>query len=198
MNRLLDKATRDRDPRFAPLDKLTHSPILGVHLTFDRPVMIAPDGSPIPHAVLVDRPTQWLFRKNPEGTHVHAVVSAADQWLPLSEEDIGARVLADIQQCMPAMLQPSPPRLIEVRAVKEKLATFAPAPGTDALRPAATGESAIILAGDYTQTGWPATMEGAARSGYAAAAAALGLPPADFLIPPLPIAPLARIAGLRG
>ena len=67
----------------------------------------------------------------------------------------------------------------------------------EALRPGAVGESRIILAGDYTNTGWPATMEGAARSGYAAAAGVLGLAESDLLLPPLPIAPLARIAGLR-
>lgn len=189
VNRLVSEDVRRADPRFAPLDSFTHSPILGVHLTFDRPVL-----DDLPHAVLVDRPTQWLFRKNDAGTALHAVVSAADEWLPLSEEEIGRRVLADVRACLPQSERAS---LLEVRAVKEKLATFAPVPGLHAARPSVTGPSRLLLAGDYTDTGWPATMEGATRSGYAAAAAALGVPATDLLVPPLPIAPLASMLGLK-
>lgn len=193
VNRIVDEQLRARDARFALLDRFTHSPILGVHLTFDRPIM--PD---MPHAVLVDRPTQWLFRKDNEGKYIHAVVSAADHWLSLDEEAIGARVLADIHACLPAAQGADPPKLIGVRAVKEKLATFAPTPGVEQLRPNAAGDSRIILAGDYTNTGWPATMEGATRSGYAAAAAVLGIAPGEMMVPPLTVAPLARMAGLKG
>lgn len=192
VNRLIAPDIRSRDGRFARLDEFTHSPILGVHLLFDRPVM-----STLPHAVLVDRQTQWLFRKDREGKSVHAVISAADQWLPLTEEQIGERVLADVRACLPEARADSPPALVSVRAVKEKLATFAPTPGVEALRPRATGSSSIILAGDYTDTGWPATMEGAARSGYSAAAAVLGLNPHDLLRPSLPVSPLAGFLGLR-
>ncbi|HMN39273.1 MAG TPA: hydroxysqualene dehydroxylase HpnE [Phycisphaerales bacterium] len=189
VNRMISDGCRAGDDRFARLDAFTHSPILGVHLTFDRPVL--PNH---PHAVLVDRPTQWLFRKDAEGTYLHAVISTADAWLPLTEEQIGQRVLADIHACLPASRDAT---LVSVRAVKEKLATFAPTPGIEKIRPRATGPSGIILAGDYTDTGWPATMEGATRSGYTAAAAVLGQHPNTMLIPPLPIATLARLAGLR-
>lgn len=166
------------DPRFEPLDRFTHSPILGVHLLFDRPVM------DLPHAVLVDRPTHWLFDKSgqieregviidgvPVRGALHAVVSAAEAWVGLDEQAIGERVLADVRACFPAAGENGGARLLAVRAVKEKRATFAPLPGMARLRPGATGPSGIILAGDYTDTGWPATMEGAARSGYAAAEA---------------------------
>lgn len=189
VNRLVAADIRARDDRFSHLDEFTHSPILGVHLTFDRPVL--PNH---PHAVLVDRSTQWLFRKDADGSYLHAVISAADEWLPLTEEQIGAKVLADIHACIPASREA---KLISVRAVKEKLATFAPTPGIEKLRPMATGSSKIILAGDFTDTGWPATMEGATRSGYSAAAAALKLPPTDLLLQPLPISKLARLAGLK-
>lgn len=192
VNRIVAPDIRARDSRFAPLDTFTHSPILGVHLTFDLPIM-----GDLPHAVLVDRPTQWLFRKDAEGKSIHAVISAADDWLPLSEEEVGARVERDIRACLPAAQGPNPPALISVRAVKEKLATFAPLPGLNAHRPKATGESRVILAGDYTDTGWPATMEGAARSGYAAAAAVLGCEPSRMVLPPLAVAPFARLCGLR-
>jgi zeta-carotene desaturase len=189
VNRVVSADIRARDDRFTHLDEITHSPILGVHLTFDRPIL--PNQ---PHAVLVDRPTQWLFRKDTEGKYLHAVISAADAWLPLTEVQIGKKVLEDIHACIPASRGAT---LVSVRAVKEKLATFAPTPGIEALRPKATGSSTIILAGDYTDTGWPATMEGATRSGYSAAAAALNLPASDLLLPPLPISTLARLAGLK-
>jgi uncharacterized protein with NAD-binding domain and iron-sulfur cluster len=88
-----------------------------------------------------------------------------------------------------------------VRSVKEKRATFAPLPGLNALRPSAApprglAHDSIILAGDYTDTGWPATMEGATRSGYTAAAVALGLDERTFLVPDLKSSALA--AALAG
>lgn len=195
VNTLVDDSVRASDPRFAPLDAFTHSPILGVHLTFDRPVLpTAADGAPIPHCVLVDRATQWIFRKDASGAQVHAVISAADDWLELTEQQIGDRVVGDLHACIPSSLEA---RLVSVRAVKEKLATFAPSPGVEKLRPTAAGRSRILLAGDYTDTGWPATMEGAARSGYAAAAAALGKDPSQFIVPSLRVSPLAGLLGLR-
>jgi zeta-carotene desaturase len=189
VNRLVAANVRERDARFAALDNFAHSPILGVHLTFDRPVM--PD---FQHAVLVDRPTQWLFRKDAAGAYLHAVISAAEEWIALSEEEIGNRVLTDVQACLPAARDA---KLLSVRAVKEKLATFAPVPGIEKSRPSVAGSSRIILAGDYTSTGWPATMEGATRSGYASAAAVLGCSAREMLVPELPVAGWARVAGLR-
>lgn len=190
VNRVVDPAARASDPRFAPLEGFTHSPILGVHLEFDRNVMDA-----MPHCVLVERPTQWIFRKNDEGAYVHAVISAADSWVSLDEDEIAQRVIADMHACMPSSRSAT---LVRARAVKEKLATFAPVPGLNALRPGPTGPSGIILAGDYTDTGWPATMEGAARSGYAAAAAVLGMPREEVVVRSLPIAALSGLLGLRG
>lgn len=186
VNRVVDERLRSRDPRFASLDSFTHSPILGVHLQFAAPVLEHP------HAVLVDRGTQWLFRKDDAGRYLHAVISAADEWVPLDEEEIARRVLADVHACFP---QARHIPLERARAVKEKLATFAPIPGVDSLRPGPTStQSSLILAGDYVKTGWPATMEGAARSGYMAAAAVLGSD--EAIIPPLTIAPVARLLGL--
>ena len=183
------------DPRFQHLDEFGHSPILGVHMEFDRPIM-----GDLPHAVLVDRPTQWLFRKNSDGSYVHAVISAADAWLELTEDQIGERVLADLRACLPAFQPRSrvdQPQLVRVRTVKEKLATFAPTPGIERFRPGVSGPSGVFLCGDYTSTGWPATMEGATRSGYSAAAAVLAASAQSMVIPSLKIAPLARLMGLR-
>lgn len=189
VSRLIDPQTQATDPRFAMLETFTHSPILGVHLRFDRPVM-----GDMPHCVLVDKSTQWLFRKDASGTAVHAVISAADNWLPIPEDEIGRRVAADIQSCLPAARDA---QVVSVRAVKEKLATFAPLPGLERSRPNTTGPSGIILAGDYTNTGWPATMEGAARSGYTAAAAALNQSAETMTMQSLPIAKVARFLGLK-
>lgn len=166
-----------RDARFEGMARLGHSPILGVHLEFDRPVLDAP------HAVLVERPTQWLFRKDEDGRRVHAVISAADEWLGLGEEQIGARVLEDVRACLPGAREAG---LVRVRSVKEKRATFAATPASERDRPeAGAGAGGAVLAGDYVRTGWPATMEGAVRSGRLAAAAVLGRGPEALLTPPL-------------
>ncbi len=166
----VDPRIAARDERFAPLAEMRHSPILGVHLFFDRPVL------PLPHAVLVERDTQWLFRKDAEGKVVHAVISAADAWLDLDTEAIAKRVVGDLNACFPAAVGAE---LKLARPVKERRATFAYTPGFDAIRPgvAAVDGGGPYLAGDYTQTGWPATMEGAAISGFAAA---------DAIRPPAP------------
>jgi len=90
---------------------------------------------------------------------------------------------------------------VSVRSVKEKRATFAVVPGFERIRPSAAatgmdrdgGVRNLYLAGDWTRTGWPATMEGAVRSGYLAAGAVLGAP---LLVPDLAPAPLARMLGV--
>jgi uncharacterized protein with NAD-binding domain and iron-sulfur cluster len=181
---VLDPACHDE--RIRGLAQIGHSPILGVHLRTDRSVL------PFPHAVLVDRPTQWLFRKDDAGRSVHAVVSAADGWMALTDEAITDRVAADLRLCFPAA---GDFRVEWSRAVRSRRATFLPAPGIAALRPSVQPADPRnpILAGDYTDTGWPATMEGAVRSGRAAAAAVLGVDPATMLTPDLRAAPLASV-----
>lgn len=181
------QAKDDRVARMAP--HLEHSPILGVHLTFDRPVMRTPN------AVLVGRATQWVFRKDAQGKVVHAVISAADAWVAMSEEEIVERVAEDIRACIP---EATDAQITSARAVKEKLATFAATPAFEAARPATTGASALVLAGDFVQTGWPATMEGAARSGFMAAAAALGEPVDSLLKPATKAGVVLRMIGARG
>ncbi|MEM8836036.1 MAG: hydroxysqualene dehydroxylase HpnE [Planctomycetota bacterium] len=182
--RLVDDGVRAHDPRFDAMANLTHSPIVGVHLVFDRPVL------PTHSAVLVERSTQWVFRKDDEGKRLHAVISGADEWVSLDESAILDRVLGDIRACFPGA---DGAQLVSGRAVKEKRATFAPTPGSDVHRPTTEGPSGIVLAGCYVQTGWPATMEGAARSGYAAAAAALDEPAHDHVVRALRPAPIVRV-----
>jgi squalene-associated FAD-dependent desaturase len=150
------------DPRFAGLEKLQSVPILGAHLWFDRPVLN------VSHLALVEGPLQWLFRKDEEGKAVHGVISAARDWLNVPRE-----------QCLEQFSRQigAGAKLERGVIVIEKRATFSPLPGVDRLRPeqgpSAGGIENLFLAGDFTRTGWPATMEGAVRSGYLAADAVL-------------------------
>lgn len=174
--RLASETLRRADGRLERLEEIGVSPILGVHLRFAERVM------DLPHLVLPGRATQWVFNKGmaADGAqHLHAVVSGADEWMEWTEEEIARRVLEDLRWALPAARGVEP---ISVRSVKEKRATLAVRPGVERLRPpaAATGFDRhggvrnLYLAGDWTRTGWPATMEGAVRSGYAAAGAVLG------------------------
>jgi len=159
-----------------PAPKLEHSPITGVHLWFDREV------TTLPHATLLDRTIQWMYNKD-SGRYLQLVVSASRDLTPLSRNEIVEIAIGDLRLYFPRVHDA---RLVKAHVVKEQRATFSAAPETEALRPAAdAGPGKVILAGDWTRTGWPATMEGAVRSGYLAAEAvtrAAGTP-ARFLLP---------------
>ncbi|MFO0782276.1 MAG: hydroxysqualene dehydroxylase HpnE [Phycisphaerales bacterium] len=195
LDKLLSATAKKADSRLQRLDAVEPAPILGVHLHFPRTVL------DLPHLVLPGRPTQWLFNKGvgADGSqHIHAVISGAQAWMELDEGRIALRVLEDVRWALPAARGVEP---TAVRSVKEKRATFAARPGFNRLRPpaAATGLDRqggirnLYLAGDWTRTGWPATMEGAARSGYAAAGAILGEP---LTVPDLRPALLPRLLGV--
>ena len=153
-----------------PAPKLDHSPITGVHLWFDRPV------TELPHATLLDRTMQWMFNKG-EGRYLQLVVSASRDLTPLSRADIIDMAVGDLRLYFPRVTEA---RLEKAHVVKEIRATFSAAPETEHLRPPTqTSTPNLFLAGDWTRSGWPATMEGAVRSGYIAAeavAAAAGRP----------------------
>jgi len=159
-----------------PAPPFEHSPITGVHLWFDREI------TTLPHATLLDRTMQWMFNKD-GGRYLQLVVSASRDLTNLSREDIIDIALGDLRLYFPRVCEAT---LVRAHVVKEQRATFSAAPGTEALRPpAATDIPNLFLAGDWTRTGWPATMEGAVRSGYIAAGAvarAAGQP-AEFLLP---------------
>jgi zeta-carotene desaturase len=136
------------------------SPIAGIHLWFDRPV------TELPHAVLLDSPFQWLFNKA-GGRHVQLVVSAARFLLDWPRERVVREAVEDLRRYFPAVAQA---RLERAHVVRETRATFSAAPGLEPKRPRTeTRWPNLFLAGDWTQTGWPSTMEGAVRSGYRAA-----------------------------
>jgi squalene-associated FAD-dependent desaturase len=155
---------------------LAHSPITGVHLWFDREI------TALPHATLLDRTIQWMFNKN-GGRYLQLVVSASRALTDRSRNEIIELALSDLAAFFPKVPQA---RLLKGHVVKEQRATLSAAPDTEPLRADChTHVPNLFLAGDWTRTGWPATMEGAVRSGYLAAEAvarAAGCP-AQFLIP---------------
>ena len=145
-----------------PAPDLQHSPITGVHLWFDREV------TTLPHATLLDRTMQWMFNKD-RGRYLQLVVSASRDLTALSRKEIIEIAVGDLRVFLPRVRDAN---LVKAHVVKEQRATFSAAPGTESLRP---GTDTLIpnlyLAGDWTRSGWPATMEGAVRSGYIAAEA---------------------------
>ncbi|HMP16261.1 MAG TPA: FAD-dependent oxidoreductase, partial [Gemmatales bacterium] len=99
--------------------------------------------------------------------YTQVVISAARQLLPMGHDAIQHLIASELCEFFPEAQQA---RLLHCRVITEKTATFSVVPGIDAYRPhQATSIPNLFLAGDYTQTGWPATMEGAVRSGYLAA-----------------------------
>ena len=193
---LLPEGMRRRIPTLANLEKLEASPITGVHLWFDR------DVCPVDHVVTVGRLVQWVFNHTAlqgrrsadgKGQYLQIVISASYDLLPMNNDAIADAVLADLAEIWPvtkvAVLE-------RRRVVTEHGATFAVRPGIEALRPPQrTGVEGLFLAGDWTDTGWPATMEGAVRSGYKAAEAILKDldRPTPLVKPDLPSGLLSRL-----
>ncbi|HEY4359505.1 MAG TPA: hydroxysqualene dehydroxylase HpnE [Bryobacteraceae bacterium] len=153
-----------------------HSPITGIHLWFDRPI------TNLPHATLLDRTIQWMFNKG-DGRYVELVVSASRSLVEMPREKVIQLALQELAEFFPLVKEA---RLEKSHVVKEIRATFSPLPGLDAKRPESrTAIPNLFLAGDWTRSGWPATMEGAVRSGYLAAEAvtAAAGSPRRFLLP---------------
>jgi zeta-carotene desaturase len=145
-----------------PAPDLQHSPITGVHLWFDREV------TTLPHATLLDRTMQWMFNKD-GGRYLQLVVSASRDLSALSRKEIIDIAVGDLRLFFPRVHDAN---LVKAHVVKEQRATFSAAPDTESLRPGtACSIPNLYLAGDWTRSGWPATMEGAVRSGYLAAEA---------------------------
>ncbi|MGI8992043.1 MAG: hydroxysqualene dehydroxylase HpnE [Bryobacteraceae bacterium] len=153
-----------------------HSPITGIHLWFDRPV------TDLPHATLLDRTVQWMFNKS-EGKYVQLVVSASRSLTNRTREDIVALAVNELREFFPRAREAN---LERARVIKEIRATYSAKPGMESLRPPSrTAIPNLFLAGDWTRSGWPATMEGSVRSGYLAAEAVARAAgnPKRFLLP---------------
>jgi squalene-associated FAD-dependent desaturase len=170
---LLPSEVVERERAFSSLKYLQTSPITGVHLWFDRMVMDEP------FLTLVDATTQWVFNKTKlygggsdnSGQYLQLVISASYSLTQRSRQEIIALCLEELRGVLPATRTAN---LLKGTVVKEMSATFSPAPGSDQWRPAQKSPlKNLFLAGDWTATGWPSTMEGAVRSGYLAAEAIL-------------------------
>jgi squalene-associated FAD-dependent desaturase len=174
------------EPAFAALRELRSSPITGVHLWLDRVV------TEEPYLALLDRTTQWIFNKTklyesppigasrpggsvpqlpplapPAQQYLQLVISASYDLVEKPRQEIVDLCWREVQEALPGARAA---KLVKSTVVKEVAATFSPAPGCDRLRPGPRSPLAnLFLAGDWTATGWPATMEGAVRSGYRAA-----------------------------
>lgn len=162
------------------------SPITGIHLWFDLQI------TELEHAVLLDRTIQWMFHKSKllgragDGSYVELVVSSSKALVEMPRQEIINLALRELNEFFPAARTA---RLIKATVVKEVNATYSPLPRSDDYRPSSASPwERIFLAGDWTATGWPATMEGAVRSGYLAAESvtAATASQAKFLAPDLP------------
>jgi squalene-associated FAD-dependent desaturase len=210
---LLDLISEEAREASAALGGLRHirtSPITGVHFWFDRTVMTEP------FVTLLDHTTQWVFNKsllydarshgpdsavgasrNGQSQYLQLVVSASYDLVPRSRQEIIDLCRRELLDVLPATREA---KLEKATVIKEIHATFSPEPGVDRWRPAQDfGVKNFFLAGDWTRTGWPSTMEGAVRSGYLAAEAALAAlgRPRKLLQPDLPFAGLSRIWAKR-
>lgn len=144
------------------LDAFEHSPITGIHLWFDRSITL------LPYATLLDRTMQWMFNKS-GGRYLQLVVSASRSLTDMSRADVIALAVRELAEFFPRAAEA---KIEKAHVVKEVRATFSARPGLELLRPvSATKIPNLFLAGDWTRSGWPATMEGAVRSGYLAAEA---------------------------
>ncbi len=192
-------AMPDEEPRARlenMLAKFDHSPLTGIHLWFDREI------TELEHAVLLDTTMQWLYntsRIQPErqsmraGHLIELVVSASKSLVPMERQAIIDLALRELALFFPAMHQA---RLLKGAVVKEVRATYSIVPGLDAVRPEADSAwQGLMLAGDWTATGWPSTMESAARSGYLAAEAVSreAGDPKQYRAPDLPRRGLMRL-----
>jgi squalene-associated FAD-dependent desaturase len=198
LSELLPDSVKRTDTALGNLDRIIDAPITGVHFWFDRQVMTEP------FITLLDTTTQWIFNKSAlfagangmnganglpqaseKGQYLQLVISASFDLLQKPRQEIIDLCLKEVRHALPAARGAT---LLKATVIKEAAATFSPQPGVDRWRPMQeTSIGGLFLAGDWTATGWPATMEGAVRSGYLAAEAVLRTAgtPQRFLQPDL-------------
>jgi squalene-associated FAD-dependent desaturase len=142
------------------------SPILNVHVIFDRVVLTEP------FIAAVDSPVQFVFDRTHasglrDGQYVAVSVSAADAWIDEPVAALREKFLPELLRVLPAA---GGAVVRDFFVTREREATFRPVPGSAARRlPTTTNAPGLVVAGAWTATGWPATMESAVRSGVAAA-----------------------------
>jgi len=213
LSRMLPQ-TSAAEPLRQALGRFETSPITGIHLWFDRQI------TDLEHAVLLDRTIQWMFHKSKllasggdgqagrptdrrqdpgairTSSYLELVVSSSKTLVEKSKAEIVELALAELCEFFP---EARAANLVKSTVIKEIHATYSPRPGIENYRPRPeTVWPRVFLAGDWTATGWPATMEGAVRSGYAAAqcvARVAGRRNAAFLVPDLPATGFMRLFG---
>ena len=148
------------------------APIVNIHVVYDRPV------TDLPFAAAVDSPVQWIFDRTRSsglaggGQYLAITVSAADDIVDTPSRELTTRFVAELRRLLPGA---GPANVADAFVTRERRATFRQAAGTATLRPDChSGLEGIWLAGSWTATGWPDTMESAVRSGAAAAHGVLG------------------------
>ncbi len=149
----------------------TFAPIVNLHIWYDRAV------ADFEWAAFVDSPLQFVFNKTHiagltgPGDYLAVSLSGAWEWWPLSKDELRDRFIPELARALPPARHATVERFA---VVKEQRATFRSPPGGPANRlPTRTPLHNLVLAGDWTDTGWPATMESAVRSGNAAADAVI-------------------------
>jgi zeta-carotene desaturase len=166
-------ALNTRDELELKMARQVHSPFTSILLWFDREI------TNLDHAWLLDTTIEWFFHKSrirryaPEkGSYVEVVVAGSRAQLSMTREEILCGALKELQLFFPEVKRA---KLIKSGVLKEARATFSVVPGLDQFRPTQTTEwPGLYLAGDWTATEWPSTMEGAVRSGRLAAGAVMG------------------------
>jgi squalene-associated FAD-dependent desaturase len=150
-----------------PIEQLGTSPIVNAHVIYDRRV------TDLPLAAGLHTPVQWLFDRTVESglaggrQHLAISLSGADREKGMSNEELRDELVPALEELIPTARAA---RVEEFFVVREHAATFRAEPGSGRLRPGPrTRVPGLFLAGAWTLTGWPATMEGAVRSGHAAA-----------------------------
>ncbi|HEY3943114.1 MAG TPA: hydroxysqualene dehydroxylase HpnE [Acidimicrobiales bacterium] len=172
-----------------PVERLGWSPIVNVHLVLDRRV------TDLPLAATVGSPAQFLFDRTAaagatSGQCLSISLSAADAYIGRRPDQLIGQFTTALGDLFPAARRA---RVLDAVVSREHHATFRGAPGTAADRPPnRTPTPGLYLAGAWCDTGWPATMEGAVRSGVSAARQALDLPPADAPPPPRELQEIAQ------
>jgi squalene-associated FAD-dependent desaturase len=172
------------------MERFEHSPFISVLLWFDREI------TALDHAWLLDTTIQWFFHKSRiraqgagAGSYVEVIIAGSKRELTMGRAEILEAALGELRRFFPAVAEA---QLLKSGILKEARATFSVTPGLDRFRPEqATGIPGLFLAGDWTRTDWPSTMEGAVRSGRLAAGAVVG-DRNRFITPDLPASGVMR------
>jgi uncharacterized protein with NAD-binding domain and iron-sulfur cluster len=165
------------DSPAAAAQELGASPIVNVHVVYDRPV------TDLPFAAAVNSPVQWFFdrtassglvERQPGAQYLAVTVSAAAGLIDEPSRAVLDRFVPELARLLP---RAGRAEVLDAFVTRERRATFRQAAGTWARRPGTSDAPvSIVLAGAWTDTGWPDTMEGAVRSGVVAAEASAGIP----------------------